>query len=194
VSPHVFCPPSPVNGQPSAIPNPCLPLHKQAKSAIPMEFVSGRWSVVLFSCLQMSSDVFRQFAIRGCPDSPLPRFPCAARRSVSPILRVTVSPFPRVSPSRLSALGAPFPRFSVSLSHLPWKVTKVAASPITIRNRTVLRPPSPVNGQPFTFRHSQFEIQGRSLSPFPRVSVSPSVFRPPSPVNGQPSAFCLLRL
>jgi len=26
---------------------------------------------------------------------------------------------------------SPFPRFSVSLSHLPWKVTKVAASPIT---------------------------------------------------------------
>jgi len=35
-------------------------------------------------------------------------------RSVSPILRVTVSPFPRVSPSRHSALGAPFPRFTDS--------------------------------------------------------------------------------
>ena len=115
MSPHVFCPPSPVNGQPSAIPNPCLPLHKQAKSAIPMEFVSGRWSVVLFSCLQMSSD--------NSPsgDAPTLRFPVSPVRLGAPFPRFSVSPCRRfpVSPH----LGprrpvSPVPRFSVSPLHV----------------------------------------------------------------------------
>jgi len=133
VSPHVFCPPSPVNGQPSAIPNPCLPLHKQAKSAIPMEFVSGRWSVVLFSCLQMSSD--------NSPsgDAPTLRFPVSPVRLGAPFPRFSVSPCRRfpVSPhlgARRSVSPLHVSRFtfhSVPLSLRMSKSTWATTSPIT---------------------------------------------------------------
>ena len=96
----------------------------------------------------------RKLAIRGCPDSPFPRF--------------TVSPV---------RLGAPFPRFSDSLSHLPWKVTKVAASPITQNEQVNLG-----NNVPHYNPQSQIE-NGR------KVATSPIKF---AIRNSQCSSCCLL--